>query len=375
MIGTVEGIYRGAGVFENETIEQVATVEVLANKIATLYFKINNISELKDDIVIQGEKLNDDFLMTFYDLNSGGSDITAYVLGSGYVVPLSSGISREVKANVGYKGNSKVTATTFITAVSSGDAQKQDKAKLVFEFIPVTGTTSQGAEGEPEIATGHATQEFTEADLKIPGMHITIPAGAVTMDVTVSVPILAKEPGSFPQYFGLLSKVFDIRASINEFLIPAVVTIPLDRLLNDPVKVYYWKGGSWSEDGITILGYDNNSLTFTTTHFTPFAAVGATDHNSSIFGPNPYNPNIGSARIYYWLFEERETSIFVINLAGSIVWRNSYAAAQNGAKKGDNNVEFDGKDSWGRVLSEGVYLYKIVQNGAVVTGGKISVIK
>ena len=129
---------------------------------------------------------------------------------------------------------------------------------MVFEFIPVTGTTSQGAEGEPEIATGHATQEFTEADLKIPGMHITIPAGAVTMDVTVSVPILAKEPGSFPQYFGLLSKVFDIRASINEFLIPAVVTIPLDRLLNDPVKVYYWKGGSWSEDGITILGYDNN---------------------------------------------------------------------------------------------------------------------
>lgn len=42
---------------------------------------------------------------------------------------------------------------------------------------------------------------------------------------------------------------------------------------------------------------------------------------------------------------------------------------------GDNNVEYNGKTSWGDVLGNGAYIYKIVQDGKSIGGGKIAVIK
>ena len=375
MIATLEGGYVGEGIYENVPLSQIIATEVLTNETASLYFKVSNASDTNDNIIINGDSLSGSFVISYYDLNSGGIDITQDITGNGYILPLLPGISREVRVDVFYKGEKSATSEVLIDAVSVSDIQKKDKAKLVFGFIPITGTTSTGAGTQPSPSTSHATQEFTATDLKIPGMHITIPAASTTVDANVSVSIFAEKPGNLPQGFDLLSKVFGITSSINEFEVPVIVTIPLDRILNDPVRVYYWTGSGWSQSGIKIVEFNTTSLVFTTTHFTPFAAMGAVVSSSSIFGPNPYNPNNGSARIYYWLSDEKDTTIFIINLVGNIVWKKTFIAGQNGAQKQGNNVEFDGKDSWGNTLAEGVYLYKIIQDGIVVTGGKISVIK
>jgi hypothetical protein len=104
--------------------------------------------------------------------------------------------------------------------------------------------------------------------------------------------------------------------------------------------------------------------------------MAALDSNLVRFGPNPYNPNVdGNARIWYWLPSDKDTSIYIIDLSGTLVWKQTYIAGTNGGQSGENNVEFDGKTAWGNVLGNGVYLYKIVQDGKSVGGGKIAIIK
>jgi hypothetical protein len=35
----------------------------------------------------------------------------------------------------------------------------------------------------------------------------------------------------------------------------------------------YWNGSAWSSEGITVVGYNENSITFTTNHFTDFGVI------------------------------------------------------------------------------------------------------
>jgi hypothetical protein len=62
-------------------------------------------------------------------------------------------------------------------------------------------------------------------------------------------------------------------------------------------------------------------------------------------------------------------------MTGTLIWKNSYGAGTNGGKSGANNIDFDGKDRWGNILGDGVYVYKIVQGGKSIGGGKIAIIK
>src|SRR3989339_798951 len=162
----------------------------------------------------------------------------------------------------------------------------------------------------------------------------------------------------------------------SELLNPVTVTISIESGTNNP-KVYYWDAttSSWSTRGITIVSYTTNSVTFTTTHFTTFVPMGITTENSFRFGPNPYNPNNGSARIWYWLSSSADTTIYIMNMNGVLVWKNTYLSGTNGGQAGENNVEFNGKNSWGDTLGNGAYLFKVVQGGRVVGGGKIAVIR
>ena len=124
-----------------------------------------------------------------------------------------------------------------------------------------------------------------------------------------------------------------------------------------------------------IVSYTSTSITFTTTHFTIYTTIGALSSNLVRFGPNPYNPNNGSGRFWYWLNSNADTSIYLIDLGGTVTWKNTYTSGTNGGQVGENNVSYDGKTSWGDVLGNGVYLYKIIQDGKSIGGGKIAVIK
>src|SRR3989339_799819 len=271
-----------------------------------------------------------------------------------YLGALSADSSGAFNGTITYSG---LLSGDYLTATQTGQLGDTSQFSASMEVLVVT-----------------STKEYSSSDLGIPGMTITIPAGASATDPTIAVTEVAS-PGNPPVGYMIGGKVYDIVSSITSFTLPVTVTMPINGPLADP-RVYYWTGSGWSRDGIVVVSYTDASITFTTTHFTIFAPIGALSSNVVRFGPNPYNPNSGAAaKIWYWLDSAAATSIYIVDLTGTIVWQNSWAAGVPGGSAGENNIDFDGKDKWGSVLGDGVYLYKIVQGGKIVGGGKMGIVK
>lgn len=296
------------------------------------------------------------FAATLNALNAAGSPetnvtVTTYVsVDSGTISPPS------------------IEASGFVSGVWSGN-MTLGRPGLRIVTVTQTGCVTMTA----EVLTYNATQEYTNP--AIPGLKITIPSGAASSDVTVTASIVTDpSSGRTPAGFSIGGSVIEIGPSGTVFLIPVTVIIPISGPLADP-RVYYWNGSTWSSDGITIISVTDTLLTFTTTHFTPFAPMGALPDNYVRFAPNPYNPNNGSGRFWYWLDANADTSVYIIDLGGTLVWKRSFSSGINGGQKDGNNIEFDGKTAWGDVLGNGVYIYKIVQDNKSIGGGKIAIIK
>jgi flagellar hook assembly protein FlgD len=97
--------------------------------------------------------------------------------------------------------------------------------------------------------------------------------------------------------------------------------------------------------------------------------------------PNPWNPNASSqvAISYYLTDGVSATNVYIYNQIGELVHAIQVSGAgQNGTKAGYNRVLWDGKDQFGAVLSNGIYLYSIVTKGDAGTSvvrGKMAVLR
>jgi hypothetical protein len=230
--------------------------------------------------------------------------------------------------------------------------------------------SNEGSTGTGQVIVLNSTLEITSN-----GVTITVPAGASSQEVSISVTETTSSPGNPPPGYVIAGTMYNFTSTPTDFLLPVTVTIPITGPLADG-RVYYWDGTAWSNNGITIVSVTDTSLTFTTTHLSLFAPVQAAANNLVRFGPNPYNPNSGTpAKIWYWLNADASTSIYVVDTAGTLVWKNSYTSGSNGGRAGSNDIDFNGKNTWGNILGNGVYIYKIVQGGKAVGGGKIAIIK
>jgi thermitase len=91
-------------------------------------------------------------------------------------------------------------------------------------------------------------------------------------------------------------------------------------------------------------------------------------------GPNPFNPNVNDKFvIHYKLSSDADIRLIIYSLTGRMLLEKRYSAGESGGKRGDNLVEWDGKDHLSRYLANGAYLYQIVSNGMVIGDGKIAV--
>ena len=354
--------YATAGGYESTPITQVRSIQVGTGETGVAFIKLENTGNSKEMFFFTATASGSGFTVKYFDSKHGGNDITSLLLTPSFAAIFNSGVSTEIRAEVTYGGVTAATKEIVVTMTSTTDATKTDAVKAVITFVPGGFTTTT------------ASREYNAAQLGIPGMSISIPAGASATDPVISVTEVTT-PGAAPVGYKIGGKVINILSSVTTFSLPVTVTIPTDGPLADP-RVYYWNGSTWSRDGITVVSYTNTSITFTTTHFTVFTSMGVLPTNLVRFGPNPYNPNSGvMAKIWYWLDANAETSVYVVDLAGTVVLKTTYAAGAAGGSAGANNLDFDGKDKWGQVLGDGVYLYKIVQGGKVIGGGKIGIVK
>jgi len=101
-------------------------------------------------------------------------------------------------------------------------------------------------------------------------------------------------------------------------------------------------------------------------------------------GPSPFSPGgssglgakaVSSAQIDYKLSSTASASVYIFDSTGGLKWKKDFTAGTDGAHVGMNSVPWDGADSGGNLLPNGVYIIKIVAGGKVIGTDKIMIIK
>jgi hypothetical protein len=88
-------------------------------------------------------------------------------------------------------------------------------------------------------------------------------------------------------------------------------------------------------------------------------------------GPNPFNASSDSFHFSYNLSSNFATTIYVFDLTGNLLWKNSYFPGENGGKSGANTPGWNGRDSSDSALPNGIYIYQVISNQKIIGRGKI----
>jgi hypothetical protein len=91
--------------------------------------------------------------------------------------------------------------------------------------------------------------------------------------------------------------------------------------------------------------------------------------------PNPFKPSTQTTDITYTLNVDGNTSVYIFDMHGRLIWKRDYGSGTMGGKAGYNTVTWDGKDDFGNQVGNGIYPFRIVSQGKVIGKGKIAVIE
>lgn len=101
--------------------------------------------------------------------------------------------------------------------------------------------------------------------------------------------------------------------------------------------------------------------------------------NRAFTSPNPFSIS-NDQKVYfnYWLNNNASIKIYIYDLTGKLNQELFFAPGEEGGKAGNNYPTWNGMDFYGKILDNGVYLYKIVANldgnMSLVGKGKIIII-
>ena len=95
--------------------------------------------------------------------------------------------------------------------------------------------------------------------------------------------------------------------------------------------------------------------------------------------PNPFDRTVTSETSFrYVLSDNFNVTIYLFDLNGNLIWRNSYPTGQNGGRTGSNppnNPPWNGQNFYGERVPNGVYIYQVTADQKVLARGKIIVLK
>jgi subtilisin family serine protease len=128
----------------------------------------------------------------------------------------------------------------------------------------------------------------------------------------------------------------------------------------------YDRGGSSSSAGVLI----QVSLVTPTKEVEPQAGLPLT-----YALPNPFNLSTTTeTAIVYDLKGNFDTTVYLFDLNGNLIWSKSYTAGDNGGKSGMNNPGWNGQNLFSERVPNGVYFYQVSADKKVIGRGKIIVL-
>ncbi|OGI11025.1 MAG: hypothetical protein A2Y40_00065 [Candidatus Margulisbacteria bacterium GWF2_35_9] len=91
--------------------------------------------------------------------------------------------------------------------------------------------------------------------------------------------------------------------------------------------------------------------------------------------PAPYNPDNGNLTVAYELNQAANLKMYIYNIAGQLVYKDTFLANGVGGSVGYNTVTVTNTSSFGSKWANGVYIIRLVSSNKIVGTGKFLVIK
>jgi hypothetical protein len=96
--------------------------------------------------------------------------------------------------------------------------------------------------------------------------------------------------------------------------------------------------------------------------------------------PTVFDPREQDTEIVYTLSKDADIELRIYDISGTLVWSRSYPSGEEGGKEGINKILWDGHNDYSSVLSNGVYMFYILDAGSrtgakVLGNGKIVILK
>jgi len=337
--------YVGENIFNLTGNNQEKDKTIYLGQALEYYIKINNAGNVSpESMTLTGTGNSADWKIYYYDAKSGGNDVTSQIVGSGWASPaLTPGASFEVRMVAQSTGTTVSTKEIYITATSVSDTTRKDVVRCITTAEPSAAPDRYSFEISAPL-TCEAHREF----------KITLtakdPAGQVTTEV----------------------------AGRTHLLVDAG-TVSLTSL----------ESTEFSDDGIfngliSLSNVGTRTLTVRNDYITGTASVQievlvpqeVAAGGLARFGPNPFNPLTGQKAVFwYWLNEDKDINLFIFDMQGNLLWKQSYLKGGLGGKSGVNAISWDGKNSFGEILENGVYLYRAAEGNKSLYKGKLIILK
>jgi len=92
--------------------------------------------------------------------------------------------------------------------------------------------------------------------------------------------------------------------------------------------------------------------------------------------PNPFSPNgTNQTIIAYNLNADAKITLYLVNSIGQIILKREFAAGTDGGHAGYNTFNWDGRSDFNELVSNDIYLIRIVSEGKVIGKGKLAVLR
>ena len=102
--------------------------------------------------------------------------------------------------------------------------------------------------------------------------------------------------------------------------------------------------------------------------------VGITGISKS--SPNPFNPLAqGQTYFSYNLTGNTDVTVYLFTLSGDLIWQKSFRAGEEGGKANLNLVPWNGRNMYGEIVENGVYIFKVSAAKKLLDSGKVIVLK
>lgn len=116
-----------------------------------------------------------------------------------------------------------------------------------------------------------------------------------------------------------------------------------------------------------VYNQNGDASVYITTSLEVSSSTAIKDGVTPVVSPVPFMPLKGQIlKIAYQLTRNADIGLYIYGISGGTMWSRKFPAGANGGRAGYNEIEWDGRDIYGKLIGNGIYPLKISADNKMI---------